>query len=390
MSTLTDEDLSRLLEESASSYGVPAHGPTEILAALAGQPATPLYRRRWLQLSSAAAAVTVGLVFAASLGSGSGGGESASSPTAVTADRGLAQKGLDTRAPINKGMQPDTAFAPGAPAPVAAAPRQGHSSSGSATGSGMSSVGGGVGGGTPGSAAAPLVNAPATDEGQSRVVKTGTIALIVRDKQVSPILRAVSNAAKAEGGYVAASSTNEYGDNPAGEVSIRVPVARFEGLVDRIRGLDAKVRTASMSGKDVTAAYADLEVQLRTLKATRERFLLILSKTQTISEILAVQQRVDGVSGQIDRLEGQRKLLGSQSDLSTLTVSVSQDSDPAVTVTQRRSGLAQALADAKAGFVGGVEAIIRNSGGALLFLIVLAAGLLVGRLGWRVARRRMV
>ena len=222
-------------------------------------------------------------------------------------------------------------------------------------------------------------------------MKSGTIALVVKDKQVSRILTAVEQAATVQGGYLASSTSDEYGDTPSGSMAIRVPVDHFEKLVAAVRSLDAKVVTATTSGRDVTAQYSDLESQLRTLKATRERFLLILGRASTIGEILTVQQRVDDVSGQIDRIEGQRKLLASQSELSTLTVSVSEAGDPIVKATHKpRSGLSQAFVDAKNGFVSGVEAIIRHSGGFLLFLICLAVVLLVGRLSWRVARRRLV
>jgi hypothetical protein len=387
MSTLTDDDLTRLLGETASSYPVPEHGPDEILAALADTPtAVPVVRRRWVQLSAAATLITAGVLYAGAQ-SGDGGG-STSSSTGTAAPAGALQYG---RVPDSVTPLGDKAALP---APAAAR--------GEAAGSGgqASTVGGGTAGlkapvpptlGGTGPVTAPHVAAPATDEGASRVVKSGTIALIVKDKRVTPTLSAVGGAATAEGGYIASSSTDEYGDNPSGEMTIRVPVDHFEKLVARVRGLDAKVRTATMSGKDVTGQYADLSSQLRTLKATRERFLIILSQTKTIGEILTVQQRVDSVSGQIDQIEGQRKLLGSQSDLSTLTVSVSQAGDPVVQVTQKpRSGLAQAFTDAKDGFVNGVEAIIRHSGGFLLFLLCAGAVLLVGRLGWRVARRRMV
>jgi hypothetical protein len=246
---------------------------------------------------------------------------------------------------------------------------------------------------TPGAAEAPLtgaVGAPAPDEGDSRVVKSGTIALVVKDNRVTPTLTAVQQAAAVDGGYVSSSSSNEYGETPSGEVTVRVPVAKFEDLVDRVRGLDAKVRTASTSGKDVTAAYSDLGAQLKSLNATRDRFYTILSKTKTISEILTVQQRIDNVSGQIDRLEGQRKLLADQSDLSTLTVSVSEEGDPVVRATKPQSGITQAFENAKDGFVSGVESIISHSGRALLWLLCIGALVLFARSGWRVARRRMV
>lgn len=379
MSTLTDDGLTSLLAELASSYDVPEHGSEAVLAALADEPAArPVLRRRWVQLSAAAALVIAGGVFAAAqYGGGASSNTRAAEPPAARAGTGTG-----------------AASAPGAltHSSLPSAAKALSSSTGSA-----GSAGAAVGeprapmAAAPAPMAAPPVDAPAPDGGDSRVVKSGSISLVVKDKQVTPILSAVQQAATSEGGYISSSSSDEYGDTPSGEVSIRVPVDRFEALVAKVRGLDAKVRTATTSGKDVTAQYSDLESQLRTLTAARDRFLVILSKTKTISEILTVQQRVDDVTGQIDRIEGQRKLLANQSDLSTLTVSVSEAGDPVVTATTKpRSGLSQAIVDAKDGFVGGVEAIIRHSGGFLLFLICAGLVLLVGRLGWRVARRRMV
>src|SRR3954447_745255 len=362
MSTVTDEDLGALLEGLASSYDVPSHGPAEVLSTLAAAPVrVPVVRRRRFQLSAAAAVALAGLVGALALSGGGGGGfstagrDSAGSIGAVKSERG--------EAPAAGEALPAPAAAPGA---------------------GRQAVTPAAGGGT------AVVGAPAPDGADSRVVKTGTIALVVDDGAVSTTIAGVIRAAKGQGGYVSSSDSNEYGDSPSGEVTVRVPVDHFENLLAAVRGLDAEVRTATTSGKDVTAQYADIEAQLRTLTATRDRFLLILGQTKTITEILTVQQRVDNVQGQIDRLEGSRKLLASQSDLSTLTVSVSEKDDPVVRVAAHRNGLSQAVHDAKDGFVTGVESIVRHSGRALLWVICLIGLAFLVRGGWKVARRSMV
>ena len=365
MSTVTDEDLTALLGGLASSYDVPAHGPDEVLSTLAALPQpVPVVRRRGFQLSAAAAVALTGLVAAIALAGGGGGGSDTAGSAAVAKPDSFRR---DVAAPGQYSGGSSGALRPALPVP-AAGEAQGVTKAPS-TGS---------------------VGAPAPDGGDSRVVKTGTIALVVGDGDVSSTIGGVIRAARAQGGYVASSNSSEYGDSPSGEVTVRVPVARFEDLVAAVRGLNAEVRTASTSGKDVTAEYADLEAQLRTLRATRERFLVILGQTKTISEILTVQQRVDNVSGQIDRLEGSRKLLESQSDLSTLTVSVSEKDDPVVRVAAHRNGLSQALHDAKDGFVTGIESIIRHSGRALLWLICLGALFLLARGTWKVARRSLV
>ena len=382
MSTLTDEDLTALLDGLASSYDVPVHGPAEVVSTMAEQPvAVPLVRRRWLQLSAAASIAVVGLVAAVSLAgsdmattqlsrsdsyeAGSAGGTKAVAPQRQLAGRDDAAAAPGGSLAVAGTVQSTDKLTPTLPVP-AAAPESAQAQ------------------GTTGA-----VGAPAPDGDEGRVVKSGSVALVVKDRQVSTTISAVQRAAKAQGGYIASSNSNEYGETPSGEVTIRVPVARFENLVAAVRGL-AEVRTATTGGKDVTAQYSDIEAQLRTLRATRERFLVILSQTKTISEILTVQQRVDNVSGQIDRLEGSRKLLESQSDLSTLTVSVSEKDDPVVRVQADRGGLSQAAHDAKDGFVTGVEGIVRHSGRALLWLLCLGALALLARGSWRVARRSLV
>ena len=271
MSTLTDEALARLLDEAASAHDVPVHGPDEILAALAEQRTRlPLLRRRWVQLSAAAVVLT----FVAGMTVVSRGSDQAQM-TAGQIDR--AQDSF-AKVPAGAGER----LAAPAPAPVYGSIPDSISGGSTIAGSGAGSSGGTAASVPAPAAAAPgaAVGAPTADEGAARVVKAGELSLVVKDKQVSAVLTAVEKAAKAQGGYISSGTADEYGDNPSGELTIRVPVDRFEDLVAAVRALDVKVRTASTSGKDVTAAYSDLEAQLRTLRAARERFLLLLSKAK--------------------------------------------------------------------------------------------------------------
>ena len=149
--------------------------------------------------------------------------------------------------------------------------------------------------------------------------------------------------------------------------------------------------TATTSGQDVTAQYADVEAQIRTLSKARDRFLTILDRANSIGDVLSVQQRVDDVQGKIDRLEGQRKVLAAQSDNATLQVTVTQRDDPSLAkVVAPESGLSKAVHDARDGFAHGVEALVRLSGPALLVVLLLAAAFGLYRAGRRAVRRRLV
>lgn len=381
MGTLTDEDLLHLLGEAANSFAVPEDGAAEVLDEVAADRAVvPLWRHRRVQLASAAAVVAVGVALGAAV---FGGNE---------VDR-VGQLAGAERAPVDadQASRDDDA--------VDQFSRQagegtGGSDLGGTSGFQLSAGGGATAESAPQSrAAAPAPAAPApaapTADG-ARVVKTGAIALVVDDGQVTPVLTQVQSLATAVGGEVSVAKTAELGPTPSGMVTLRVPVDSFEEVVEQVRSLDAEVRSATTAGRDVTAEYADIETQIRTLTAARERFLEILSRARTIGDVLAVQQRVDDTTGQIDRLEGQRRLLASQSERATLEITVTEADDPAVRIEQPDDGLSKAFSDAWHGFTSGVEGLIRLSGRGILLVLCLALAYVVLRLGWRASRRRLV
>lgn len=372
MSTLdtpTDDDLTAWFHEAALSFDASDRAPVlEALEQKGVRP--PLRQRRGARLLVAAAVVGAAVALGATVGAG-GGDAPAERTAAASAPQAPAPSGPESGPRAGQpdtlvsrqgsrldDQAPDSSTQEAAPVPAASA-----------------------------AASAVPVAAPAPDQG--RVVKSGAMALIVDDGKVSSTLTAVQQAALAQDGLVFASSTQESGPTPSGTVTVRVPVDRFEATVLAVRGLDAEVRSVQTKATEVTAQYADLATQIRTLKASRERFLVILQDARDIGAVLAVQQRIDSVSGQVDQLEGRLKVLKDQSEMSTLAVTVTEADDPVVTAQERpQNGLAQAWGDAVDGFSSGVEGLIRGSGRAALALLCLIAAAVVLRLGWRVGRRR--
>jgi hypothetical protein len=240
---------------------------------------------------------------------------------------------------------------------------------------------------SPGKGSADLPTTP------TRVVKTGVLDLQVRKGEVSNTLDDVADIAVALRGYVESSRTSEGTLSPSGRVTMRVPVDAFQDAVDRARALGkapgAKVLGLQTSGEDVTGRYVDLQARIHALQQTRDTFLDLLAKAQTIGETLSVQQRVTDVQTQIEQLQGQLKVLASQSSMSTLTVTVDQKA-VATTVPGEKSGIHKAFDRSVDRFVNGVEAIVAGTGPVLLAILVIAALWFGGRFGYRVLRRNMV
>ncbi len=359
MGMLTDDDLRQLLGEAATAYEVPSDGPARVLAV---EPAAPA-PRRLLLLSSAAAVVVLAVVGGVVLQGRDSGGTT--TPMAAAAPSAVEFQVESGRIPLTYGKYQ-------APVPAAAAPGAlADQSTALAKGT------------------APAPAAAAVDD--ARVVKKGSIGLLVEDDQVTPTLTRVEGFATALDGVIAKQVSQEAGDTPSGSVTLRVPTGSFEELVQKVRAAAPEVSTSTTSGQDVTAQYADLEAQLGTLKAARARFLTILERANSIGDVLSVQQRVDDVTGKIDRLEGQRRVLAAQSDTATLEVTVTERDDPSLAkVVRPDSGMSKALRDARDGFVHGVETLVRLSGPALLVLLVLGLAVAVLRVGRRAVRRRLL
>jgi hypothetical protein len=80
------------------------------------------------------------------------------------------------------------------------------------------------------------------------------------------------------------------------------------------------VSASTVEGQDVTAEYIDLSARVSILKARRAALLTILAEANTIGQILAVQNRVDEVQLEIEKIQGRLRYLDDQVDESTLRV----------------------------------------------------------------------
>lgn len=110
-------------------------------------------------------------------------------------------------------------------------------------------------------------------------------------------------------------------------LTLRVPTNRFESAVKRFSELGG-ITAISTSSDDVTAQYVDLQAQLRHNRAVERRLLRFLAQTDTIREMLLVQDRIDAVQLTIEQLEAQLKSLRETTTYATLTVSLEERGTP--------------------------------------------------------------
>ena len=179
---------------------------------------------------------------------------------------------------------------------------------------------------TNGGAAAPA-GSPATilQSIDRKIIQTASLQLQVEEVGVG--FEEVSRIAAASGGFVASSSFS-YRDGDDEElrqrqvalVTIRVPAEVYPGVLSQLRGLAEVVDYEESNASDVTEDFTDLQSRRRNLEATQTQLLRLLERAETISDILIVQDRLNGVQSEIEFVKGRLQLIGDLTDLATISV----------------------------------------------------------------------
>jgi hypothetical protein len=108
---------------------------------------------------------------------------------------------------------------------------------------------------------------------------------------------------------------------------IRIPAREFHGALSELELL-GKLIEKKISTDDVTNQFFDLQTRLANALKTRERYLDLLLRANSISEVLRVEQELERINRQIETYKGQLSRLGHLTLLSTVSVSTRQKSKP--------------------------------------------------------------
>lgn len=177
-----------------------------------------------------------------------------------------------------------------------------------------------------GGAAAPAgLPASALQSVDRKIIQTASLQLQV--EEVGAGFEEVGRIATASGGFVSSSSFSyrdgddeELRQRQVASVTIRVPAEVYPGVLSQLRGLAEVVDFEESNASDVTEEFTDLQSRLRNLQATETQLLQLLGRAETISDILIVQDRLNGVQSEIEFVKGRQQLIGDLTDLATISV----------------------------------------------------------------------
>jgi len=164
--------------------------------------------------------------------------------------------------------------------------------------------------------------APIRPENQieRKFIKTGNIEFETENlnKSQEEILEAV----KSFNGYLSSENVYKNSYEISSNMAIRVPADNFDKLIREIGIGVEKFDRKEIYVNDVTEEFLDIEARLNTKKELEKKFLEILNKANSVTEILEVEKQIGALRSEIESVEGRLKFLKNQVSYSTLHVRV--------------------------------------------------------------------
>jgi len=250
--------------------------------------------------------------------------------------------------------------------------------------------------GEPAPAAAPPTK-PAADaksslpSTQRKVVRNADLSIEVASPAAAE--SKVSSLVERLGGYVASSERStdaDEGERKTARVSLslRVPAERLDEALREIKRLGAGAETERIGSEDVTDEFIDVSARVANQRHLEQQLVTILAQANTVDGSLKVHQELTNVRTEIDRLEGRKRFLETESALAKISLTLSP-LRPVVSVSGTDFGVSvrRAATDSVSVAAGIVTFGIRAAG--ILLPLALLFGLpLVGVVLWLKRRQR--
>jgi len=169
-------------------------------------------------------------------------------------------------------------------------------------------------------------NLPADLPAQRMVIKTAELAVQVRD--VSAAFSRAVQLVESGGGYVQSSTQSQEGGDRA-DLTIRIPPNGFLPILASLGALGT-VTSKTVSGEDVTQEYYDLGAELDNQVEVRGRLLQLLKQAVKVADAVTVEEQLERVGANVNRIKGRMKYLETMTGLCTVTVSLYGEEKAAV------------------------------------------------------------
>jgi hypothetical protein len=151
-----------------------------------------------------------------------------------------------------------------------------------------------------------------------KIVKTADLRIETKSFQSFTIR--LYRLVRDNGGYIAQEEQKQDPSEIDNTVSIKVPVDRFDDLLQQLAADSDRVAEKKVTSQDVSMEVVDNRSRLETKKEVRERYLGLLRQAHNTQDVLSIQQDIDGIQGEMDAAASRISFLGHAAAFSTINL----------------------------------------------------------------------
>lgn len=135
-------------------------------------------------------------------------------------------------------------------------------------------------------------------------------------------------------------------------LTIRLAPENLDAFIKSLEATALNVFNKTISARDVTKEFIDMETRLKSKRAVIQRYQELLKQAKSVEEILAVEAQLRQVIEEVESVEGQLKYLKDQVGLSTIYLKMFEKLEQPI--HQKRgffSRLSRSMGDGWSGFL---------------------------------------
>jgi len=127
-------------------------------------------------------------------------------------------------------------------------------------------------------------------------------------------------------GYAASLTANTQQNSARSvQASLRIPAGELSAAIAELKSL-GQVQSETQGGEEVTQQHADLVARLKNSRETERRLQAILEqRTGKVSDVLAVEQEIARVRGEIEQMEAEQKSLEHRVSFASVELTLAEE-----------------------------------------------------------------
>jgi hypothetical protein len=157
---------------------------------------------------------------------------------------------------------------------------------------------------------------------EKKIIKTAYLSIEVLNYQNGRKL--IDSTLKLFSAYVVSENLQNTESQISNSINIKVPANQFEKLLTGLSKIAKKVDFQNVETQDVTEEYIDVQTRLTNTRKVEQTYLKLLKKTNSIEDILKIEQKLGEIRTDIESTEGRLKYLNHQVSYSSINLSVYQ------------------------------------------------------------------